>query len=465
MRNKLDLVVLLVCLGLTLGVWQGGIRNDQVAREGLENETIAVEWKMRDYVEHMLDYGGAVHGLYLASNEVDDGELSTFVGAVMKGEEHPEILRISYVEVVKGKGRDDQYIVSQVVDQFGQLYPPSKQNLWEEPRRRAMIEQIIREKSSAIAWVDKVLYISEYEGPGFIVSTPFYREGELKGLINLVLSKEAIEHEIESWVNPGFEWKWWASGQAVVARGGERVVGKKLESQIRTKMPGGEEWGVDLGVSNLPSAYWNLILGLGVLFSLMIYAIVYGVSSTGARAEMMAKEITKELQSEKTRVEVIVNSMSEGLFVVDRETRITFINSRAETLLGVKLSEVKGKVWREVVTVQRGGVTLPYEEWPVAITLQTRKSVGIGLEHDYSYTSCVGKSFPVSIVTSTVEQGGSVEGVVGVFREISREREQYKIATEKTAELERMNKLMVGREQKMVELKKELNLLKNKGDL
>jgi hypothetical protein len=115
MRKHLDLVVLLLCLGLTVGAWQWGVKNDRVAREVLRQEQVVVAKKLDDYLEHLLDYGAAVTGLYAVNGGVTDVDLGKFVHTIMGEDEYSAILRFSLVNVVTLPGQEPQYIVKQVV--------------------------------------------------------------------------------------------------------------------------------------------------------------------------------------------------------------------------------------------------------------------------------------------------------------------------------------------------------------
>jgi hypothetical protein len=74
-------------------------------------------------------------------------------------------------------------------------------------------------------------------------------------------------------------------------------------------------------------------------------------------------------------------------------------------------------------------------------------------------------SFPVEYTSVPIRKNGSIVGSVVVFRDIGERKHMEEDLNRNVEELERFRKLAIGREQKMIELKREINeLLKVTGN-
>jgi len=69
-----------------------------------------------------------------------------------------------------------------------------------------------------------------------------------------------------------------------------------------------------------------------------------------------------------------------------------------------------------------------------------------------------GKEFPVELSLSAVKLKGTWNAI-GLIRDITERKAALEESKKKTDELEKFNKLAVGRELKMIELKREINAL------
>jgi PAS domain S-box-containing protein len=114
----------------------------------------------------------------------------------------------------------------------------------------------------------------------------------------------------------------------------------------------------------------------------------------------------------------VLENMSEGLYVVDREGRLLTMNAAAARLLGWTQEDLLGRVMHNVIHYQRANGT------PLAVEdCELSKAYRHGLQaRDYdAFTHKNGSILPVSYSVSPLREHGSTEGAVVVFREVTAE--------------------------------------------
>lgn len=162
-------------------------------------------------------------------------------------------------------------------------------------------------------------------------------------------------------------------------------------------------------------------------------------------------------KQEKELLDAIITSMGEGLLVVGLDYKIRLVNPKAEEFLGLTKAEVIDKLWAEVVIAYEGDLEIPFEKRTSILVLTTGETIITKPEANHFYKTSSGRFFPVASVTAPIKSQGKILGAVKVFRDATYEKESKSQIEEKVKELEKLNKLMVGRELKMVELKEKLS--------
>ena len=110
--------------------------------------------------------------------------------------------------------------------------------------------------------------------------------------------------------------------------------------------------------------------------------------------------------------ETILNSISEGVFSVDTEWRITSFNKAAERITGVPRAEAVSRPCRDVLRAD-----ICADACALAYTLRTGLPVTNIAAH---ITSCSGQLIPVSLSTALLrDSGGKLTGAVETFRDLS----------------------------------------------
>lgn len=437
LKKQVDIIVLLFCMLLTLVIWHYWVENDNTVSSRLEQISRKVANELVANIDHLKINGLALAGFYEASEIVSNEELSSFVKKMIEPEKYPVILRLSYVERIKAtKEKSEQYIVRQVVDRWGNYYPATNQDLMSEPQRRTLVQEAVESRKTVYGWVDKIVNVAEYDGSGILIMTPLIRNDEVVGIVNLVLSTEQLEIQIAELVGEGAAWEWWVNEKSV-AKGGNRG---EADAFTRTKVElgSGVVWGVDIYIPKLPDLYSNWILLVGVMFSFLLYAVVYALTSASVRAEHLAKVMTAELAKYK----LALDSTSTHIIITDMDGKILYANPAAVRLTGYSIEEMKGntpRLWGKQMDTE-----LYKKLWQ---TIKVEKKVFVG--EIWNKNKSGKKYLAAATIAPIINDENQLIGFVGIEEDIT----EQKAASD---EMRRLNELMVGRELKMVELKKQL---------
>ena len=159
-----------------------------------------------------------------------------------------------------------------------------------------------------------------------------------------------------------------------------------------------------------------------------------------------------------------MGGMGEGLYTVDMHGLVTSMNPAAEKLLGWSLDELRGRRMHDATHYQQpDGSAFPVEDCAGFQVLQN----GMPLtDHEDVFIRKDGTFFDVTFSSAPIREDGKISGLVVVFQEIT-ERKRAEEAIRKSEadfrshaeDLARFNRIAVGRELRMIELKKEINEL------
>lgn len=179
----------------------------------------------------------------------------------------------------------------------------------------------------------------------------------------------------------------------------------------------------------------------------------------------------------KTEPEKILSSIGQGVVVFDGQGHVTYMNPHASLLLDYTSEELLGKPIDKFFPLSVGKEGEPPEEGISETVLEAHQPISSAMYQDTLYLSSQsGSKFPVYLVGTPILLGDKPEGGIVIFRDITEEEEkrtallkaQSQIATinkeleSKVSELERLNRFMVGRELRMIELKKQVKDLEDR---
>lgn len=139
----------------------------------------------------------------------------------------------------------------------------------------------------------------------------------------------------------------------------------------------------------------------------------------------------KKEQESKNQLREITSTLGEGVYVLDEEGKVTFVNPEMERLLGWTQAELLGRSGHETFHYKcMDGTPTPTHACPVhqaILTGQTYRST------EDNMVCKDGTPIPVSIVSSPILRDGKVKGSVASFQDITPRLEAEKVLREREA--------------------------------
>ncbi len=123
----------------------------------------------------------------------------------------------------------------------------------------------------------------------------------------------------------------------------------------------------------------------------------------------------RTLDTERKRLATISQTMGEGMYVINTEGRIKYINEAALLMLGLKEDECVGNIAHYLFHSHSKKSDIPLEECPIFRTIITSEKYE-GIDH---FRRSDGNMFAVDVISSPLFENEEVIGSVTVFRDIT----------------------------------------------
>lgn len=176
-----------------------------------------------------------------------------------------------------------------------------------------------------------------------------------------------------------------------------------------------------------PSAVVLLLL---VVLAVLARQILLGLDNDRLRRRLEERvaERTRSLRQITARTDLLVDSVGEGIYGVDREGLITFVNPATSRALGYGPAELIGRD-AHATFHERGpeGQLLPKDQ--CYITEAVREGLVSTAEAD-SYVRSDGRLLPVEVTTTPLTEEDVVVGAVVIFRDVTQRREVDRLKSE-----------------------------------
>ncbi|WP_166828510.1 SpoIIE family protein phosphatase [Thalassoroseus pseudoceratinae] len=125
----------------------------------------------------------------------------------------------------------------------------------------------------------------------------------------------------------------------------------------------------------------------------------------------------QEREQVSHRLQLILDSVNEGVYGLDCEGRTTFINAAGAKMIGWPAQELVGKKQHDVLHFKHAdGSPYPVEECPIHSVLRDGQPRQV--DHEVFWRSD-GTGFPVEYTASPIQDGDETIGVVVTFRDLT----------------------------------------------
>jgi PAS domain S-box-containing protein len=148
--------------------------------------------------------------------------------------------------------------------------------------------------------------------------------------------------------------------------------------------------------------------------------------------------LKKQVQKRTRDLQMILNSVGEGIYGLDLKGHTTFSNPAAQKMLGYSLEEMSGKNQHSLIHhTKSNGEPYPSQECPIYLPLKDGKTHYVSEEVFWRKD---GTSFPVEYVSTPIIEDKITVGAVVAFRDISERKKDEVLLKQYSNSLERSNR-------------------------
>jgi PAS domain S-box-containing protein len=169
------------------------------------------------------------------------------------------------------------------------------------------------------------------------------------------------------------------------------------------------------------------------------------------------KQMEDELKASHELIQSIYDSIPDAIIVGDTDLNLTSCNESVLKIFGYPPEELTGKNYSILIPEKR--LNDPIHKKRLEQLLREGRLDG----EEFIFKRKNGEEFPADFSAVVIKDGeGNATSIIGTIKDITNRKKGEKKLHQKIEELEKWQRLTVGREVRMAELKKEIKELKEK---
>ena len=140
------------------------------------------------------------------------------------------------------------------------------------------------------------------------------------------------------------------------------------------------------------------------------------------RTEITAqKDLEKVAQRHESWLRTILDNLGEGVYTLDMQGRIVYLNAEGERLIGWRMEDLAGKGLHDIIHHHRpDGTVLPASECPIHLAMREHR---VYRSSDEVFFHKDGNAVPVKVTGAPLSLNGEWQGSVAVFSDMREERQ------------------------------------------
>jgi PAS domain S-box-containing protein len=504
--KKLPYLMLFLCLAISIYLsfltWQSSKKEIQSNFGTIVGDSLKNFDKKASYYESMLEN---VQGLFSASISVDRDEFSYYFRGIEISKNYPEVDIIAFAQKVTREEKEafmkkvredksmyengypefkifpegdrDKYYIVNYLEPYESNRGAMGYDIYSDQNRKEAIDRALDSGKPVASFDTPIVGQEGPESEGFIVFTPVYKKGifgstvaERKdgiiGFVDAVVKKHDMFDEIleeRNKSNVGYQvFEGRDNSEKIVYDSeGSSDPENKINSEFQKEEKitfAGRQWIVkfysksNFNIRSIKEWIFLIVFFFGLILSMIIFFFMRSVSGAKEKALKLVDEKTAEIKSSEERFRSITEAAKDAIVMMDNQGRVVLWNKSASEMFGYGEDEAMGKDLHALIASEDEHKS---KKENILHFGQTGEAGIIGKNIELLVKKKDGTAFMIELTVSKTQIKGEWYAV-GMMRDITERKKTEEEIKARTDELERLNRLMVGRELKMIELKKKI---------